>query len=158
MQAYIFTKNKPGIIDKLVKTMKALGVTPTPLIGSFDSVVDVNVDNEEDLYNTYSRPLSLIDGCETNTVIAVKTWEKESKDTVLAYTFIKIQPQWLVNDVFKALKNMMGIVKISVVFGQEDILVKIASDAPEDLKRILQNIWNINGVERTSTFYNYNLI
>jgi len=158
MYAYIMTKNMPAVNEELARRFNSMGLTPIPLLGVFDVIIEVNADDEKQLYYDYNKPLTLIEGIKTSTYIAAETWEKEGGDTVLAYIMIEVKPLTLLNEVYNALKNKYGIKKISVVFGDTDIIATIASNDIKNLKNILQSIWDIDGVYRTSTLLNYNRI
>jgi len=151
MHAYVMTKRRSATHEDLVKRINAFDLVPVQVYGNFDVIVEVDVANEEDLYDKYIRSLNLIEEIKCTTYLAVKTWSSKSGNSLLAYILISVKPPSLIDSVYESLHNMHGIEKVSIVLGEEDIIASVAAVREEELNRILESIAGVDGVYRTST-------
>ena len=75
---------------------------------------------------------------------------------VMAYVFLSLRKGGETN-VAELLKEMEGVIDVSELYGEYDIIAKIKRDDMEDLQKFLiKNVRSIPEVEQTSTMISVN--
>ena len=78
-------------------------------------------------------------------------FKRGDKLTVLAYVFLTVRKGGEAN-VAEKIKNLKGVIDVSELYGEYDIIAKIQKKDMEDLQKFLTTeLRSINGVEQSST-------
>jgi DNA-binding Lrp family transcriptional regulator len=155
MYAYILLKRDPKKIEDLIRAIKSMGMNAVRLYGQLDVIVEVDAENELKLFEDYVRPITLIEGVSCNTYVAAKTWEnKELEKIPFAYVFIEVKPPERLEETYKSMMNIVYIKRLSIVYGDIDIIASIMVNNIKEFKPVLQSLQNIDGVRKTSTLLN----
>lgn len=149
MHAYITIKRRPILQEALEEKLRGMGCDPFTVYGDFDMMVESESDNPEILYERVMRPLVFIEGVTCRLWISLETCSIVTDDPTHAYVLIEVKPKNCVDKVYESLKGIVGVKRVSIVAGDYDIIAKVGSKDDVDYKRVLKDIWAVEGVEHT---------